>query len=643
MKRRDFLKSATAVLAGTALSRGFSKPAALTASDGTDVPGNQPNILFILVDELRYPTVFPDDIKTPGAFLKNFMPNIHSLWTDGVKFDKYYTAGNACTPSRGVLITGLYSQQNWLIGTILSTPFPPQPPPIQPVLNPLYPTYGKLLRAAGYRTPYVGKWHVSVPPRGEDALVQYGFDYYKSYYDPTGANLQGTYGDERRRYHNDAYIVRQAIDWLQTQRPERQPWCLTVSLINPHDREFFPAGTEFRTYNELFLNDNPDNLKRIVKYPGNGPVVPWHINALKSPPPLGYPAVPPNWEDAESIRKNKPRTQSFIREFQQGVWGGITDDKSQVNPVIVPYRTNPNDDFGVLKMPYNYWERGLDSYTQCMQIVDTEIGFLLKAVAGLPDNVKQNTVIVFTSDHGEYSGAHGLVQGKMGTVYEEAWRIPLIVFDPSHRFTGEVSEIRSGLVSSVDLSTLLVSIGNNGSRDWMNSKFLGVPLSEIYGDRLDVIPMLQSADAPGRPYVLYATDEIVPNFFNPSLAPTHVLGVRTEDTKLGFYYDWFPLTSKIIPVPDVVKDLEFYNLSTAEGALEIDNTATDPRAEDEYQKLINHIIPDELQEPLPGVLGVAQEASKAAHIAYRELIARTPPTEWINGGLTDVLGYGAEF
>jgi arylsulfatase A-like enzyme len=641
MKRRDFIKSTTAVLAGASLSRGFSKPAALTAGGGTDVLGPQPNILFILVDELRYPTVFPGDIKTPGEFLKNFMPNVHSLWTPGVKFDKYYTAGNACTPSRGVLITGLYSQQNWLITTILSTPYPAQPPPVQPVLNPLYPTYGKLLRAAGYRTPYVGKWHVSVPPRGEGALIQYGFEYYKSYYDPTGANLQGTYGDEHRGYHNDHYVVTQAIDWLQTQRPERQPWCLTVSLVNPHDREFFPAGTESRTYNELFLNDNPNDLKQIAKYPGDGPVVPWHINALKSPRQVGYPAVPPNWEGADSIRKNKPRTQNFFREFQQGVWGGITDDRSQANPVIVPYRTLPDQNFGVLKMPYSYWERGLDSYTQIMQIVDGEIGRLLNAV---PENVKENTVIVFTSDHGEYSGAHGFVQGKMGTVYEEAWRVPLIVFDPSGRFTGQVHQIRSGFVSSVDLSTLLVSIGNNGSRDWMNNKFLGVPLSEIYRNRLDVIPMLQSVDAPGRPYVLYATDEIVPNFYNPSRAPTHVLGVRTEDTKLGFYDDWFPGTSKIIPVPDVERDLEFYDLSTPEGALEIDNTAaSDPGAKDEYQKLINYIIPNELQEPLPGVLGIAQAASKAGHLAYREIIAHKQAIDWIKGDLTKVLGYGAEF
>ncbi len=173
MKRRDFLKS-TAAVSGGILS-GLHKA---TAQSTGPVPGPQPNILFILVDELRYPSAFPDHITTPGEFLRNFMPNVHKkIWERGVKFGNHNTAANACTPSRGVLITGLYSQQTWLVTTILSTPcskngcpcmdngkYPP--PTRQPVLNKNYPTYGKLLQAAGYRTPYIGKWHVSATLAG---------------------------------------------------------------------------------------------------------------------------------------------------------------------------------------------------------------------------------------------------------------------------------------------------------------------------------------------------------------------------------------------------------------------------------------------------------------------------------------------
>jgi arylsulfatase A-like enzyme len=637
MKRRDFLKSTAAVTSG--IFTGLHKAAAHGGAG--PVPGPQPNILFILVDELRYPTVFPGDIKTPGEFLANFMPNLYKLWQKGVKFGNHNTAANACTPSRGVLITGLYSQQNWLITTILSTPYPNPPTLPQPVLNPAYPTYGKLLRAAGYQTPYVGKWHVSVPSADSSALDNYGFDYYKSYYDPTGDNLQGTYGDENRGYHNDAYIASQAIDWLNNQRPDSQPWCLTVSFVNPHDKEFFPAGTEFQTYNNLFEDSavNPSGLQQAAPYPGNGPVVSWDENALKSPKSYGYPAVPRNWESGASIAANKPSTQTFVREIQQALWGGATDDSSQNTATIVQY-PNPtpleNLELGVAKMPYSYWQRGLDSYTQVMQIVDGQIGRVLDTLQDLPQNVIENTVIVFASDHGEYSGAHGLLQGKIGTVYEEAWHIPLIVVDPSDRYTGDIDTIRTGLTSHVDFSTLLVSIGNLGTRGWMMGN-----LARIYRNRHDMISMLKSAGAPGRSYVLYATDEIVPEYFNFNRSPLNVLGLRTEDTKLGLYAKWLPLTSRIVQSSI---ELEFYDYSTTNGQLELDNTAgTDSRVQSMVQHLLNDLVPNELQQRLPGILRFEQEASKIAHLAYREFMALQPSGTWRNGGLQTLLGYGREF
>src|SRR5215831_12208807 len=560
MKRRDFLKSAgAAAAAATAggIFPGLRKAAAQTSSSGS-VPGPQPNILFILVDELRFPSVFPNNIQTPDQFLAAYMPKLYTLWESGVKFGNHNTAANACTPSRGVLITGLYSQQQWLITTILSTPYPAPPTVPQPVLNPNYPTYGKLLQAAGYQTPYIGKWHVSVPSSATDTLVKYGFDYYPTYYDPTGTNLQGAYGDEKRGYHNDAYTTSQAIDWLTNKRPADQPWCLTVGLINPHDREFFPAGTEFKTFNELLKSSktNPGNLNPVAHYPGNGPVVPWGKNALKSPNSYAFPVLPPNWESADTIKDNKPSTQRFFKEFSEAVWGGISDDSSQDSATVVAYPGANPLTLGVSKFPYSYWQRGLDSYTQTMQIVDCQIGRLLDTLQGLPQSVIENTVIVFASDHGEYNGAHGFVSGKIGSVYEEAWHVPLIVVDPSGRFTGDEGILRSGLTSHVDLMPLLASIGNLGSRSWMTGD-----LATIYDGRHDMIPMLKSAGAPGRPYVLYATDEIAGNIYNFNNSPTNILGLRTEDTKLGVYTKWVPLTSRIIPSSI---ELEFYDYSTTD-------------------------------------------------------------------------------
>ncbi len=587
MKRRDFLKSAGAVTGGMLAGLGNIK-----AQSNDAVPGQQPNILFILVDELRYPTAFPQGISDPGQFLAKFMPNLYKLWQAGVKFGKYHTAANACTPARGTLITGLYSQQNWLITTILSKPAPnPAVVRLQPALNPAFPTYGKLLRASGYDTPYFGKWHVSIPvqtspfPRQPLGLDAYGFDY-RTYPDPTGTNLQGAYGSDfiqnptpDETYLSDVDRANAAVEFLQGRQPSDKPWCLTV--------------------------------------------------------------VPPNWESSNHLtEQGKPTTQLFIKEFQQLVWGGVTDDPTQNTPAARTVESYPNEElgFGVAKMEYAYWQRGLDSYTQIMGVVDVQIGRVLDALNGLPSSIVENTVIVFTSDHGEYAGAHGLPQGKLGSVYEEAWRIPLIVVDPSQRFTSDIDTIRTGLASSVDLSTLLVSIGNQGTRNWIQGY-----LANIYGNRLDMISMLKSASAPGRPYVLYATDEIAPGFFNFNNCPTHVLGMRTADCKLGVYADWFPATGTI---NRQTSQLEFYDYSTSNGQLELDNTAhSDPRVAKMYHHLLNNIISQELQALLPSPLLLEQEESKLAHLAYRALIDNLALEVYQakEQGLTNILGYGADF
>jgi hypothetical protein len=53
----------------------------------------QPNIIFMHVDEMRYPMHLPNDTPTPETFLAKYMPNLYSLlWTKGVKFKRYFNA-----------------------------------------------------------------------------------------------------------------------------------------------------------------------------------------------------------------------------------------------------------------------------------------------------------------------------------------------------------------------------------------------------------------------------------------------------------------------------------------------------------------------------------------------------------------------
>jgi len=634
MKRRDFLKTTAAVAGATVATRlGFSKN--ITES------GAKPNVLFILVDELRWPSVFPIGIDSAEEYFKRFMPNLYKhVWKHGVKFSNYHTAACACTPARGTIITGLYSHQSWLMTTITTNPN-------VPVLNPAFPTYGKLLQAAGYTTPYFGKWHVSVP-NGSSDTAPYGFDW-NSPPDPTGYNLQGTYGDFNSdpQFHNDAYTTNQALAYLQNVKTTDGPWCLTIGYVNPHDREFFPAGTEFLTYTNLFTNYNQNNpsaqLNQVLDYTNTPPIVDWDTNQLKSSPLFRYPLLPPNWQNPNNYAATgKPTTHNFIQQFQEAVWGGVTTNPLERGFRVRPYG-NGDTGFGVGFAPFYYWQRGLDSYTQITKIVDQQIGDVLDQLHKLPQSIIDNTVIIFASDHGEYSGAHGFVQGKIGTVYEECTHIPLIVMDPSGRFTDDTNTIRTGLCSSVDLLNMFVTLGNKGDTTWLTQ----FPNNQIYANRLDMYSMLKSRWAPGRSYLLFSTDEIAPGFFNFNNSPTNIVALRTNDTKVGVYSDWLPATTTIDPA---TVQLEFYDHSTQAGQLELISHPDDPRAEQGYEALVNNYIPNELAAPLPGnpldpnSLRFQQLKSEAAHLIYRDLIKNEPDSTWRTGsGLRQLLGYGGQF
>jgi Sulfatase len=239
MDRRDFLKKSGAVVAGGLLADvGILEQAASAARK----PGSRPNIVFILVDEMRFPSVLPAGVDTPAEFLRRYMPNLSYLWEHGVKFENYYTSGNACSPARTTIATGLYPHQGWLLATRTTS---------GPSLQTGFPTYGRLLRQFGYQTPYFGKWHLSNPPANGSTvgyLEDYGFAGMTNP-DPVGTNGQGAEDDV-------SVIAATAAQWLSQKARGAEPFCATVSLVNPHDKQFFWAGSEGDHYEHLFARQS---------------------------------------------------------------------------------------------------------------------------------------------------------------------------------------------------------------------------------------------------------------------------------------------------------------------------------------------------------------------------------------------------
>jgi uncharacterized sulfatase len=304
--------------------------------------------------------------------------------------------------------------------------------------------------------------------------------------------------------------------------------------------------------------------------------------------------------------------QTFNRTIQEAVWGGVQDTRDS-DFEITAYPTNPDypppaETKGIAKAPFHYWKRGLDSYTQILSIVDSKIGAVVDA---LPPAVARKTIIVLTSDHGDYAGAHGLISGKTGTCYEEAFNVPLIVVDPTGQYNGDLDTVRNGLTSSVDILPMLATIANGGRRNWMKGDY-----AQLYEGRHDLLRMLKSASAPGRPYVVFASDETVPDSLNYNGSATHIIGVRTAEGKLGTYSNWAPTTTTITGS----SDLEYYDYATERGKLELDNRYRSPAAHALYQRLMSDILPNELRAPLPGNLVAEQNLAQARYIEYVQLI-----------------------
>lgn len=604
MERRDFLQAfaASAALALTGCGNSLSDQVRGQAG-GTPSPGEpvQPHLILVTVDQLRYPVHFPAGVDTPDQFIERFMPNLYRhIWRDGVKFDNHQIAAAACTPSRGVMLSGLYAQQTWALTTITgSGPGGSEPPGLASD----FPTYGRLLREAGYQTPYFGKFHVTEDyPLGsagctmgkQDYLEPWGFQSFVCP-DVGGSQGQGEGGDGT--IQGDEDVADLAIGYLGALTADSPPICATVSFINPHDYEYFWGGTEPDTYTDLFADA------------GATPLVAYDPTILQesNPAPQGFPAVPSNWEHIGTLAANKPRSQVMFNEANQAIFSAVSFEPSttfeiQDSPIAA----------GAVKKgvaPFSYWQRGQDAYVSIVSAVDEQIG---RALDAIPAEVLAKSVIVFTSDHGDYVGSHGFLQNKVGTGYAEALRVPLVVRDHTGRFATEPATVRSGLTSSVDLLRLMVDLGNNGSSAWIQGD-----LATLYESRHRILDMVASATAPGRDYACFTTDEFVQPILNFNASPTHIMALLKAHTKLVAYSFWRPASTDLSTVD---RGVEFYDYTTAGGRAETDNRSDDPRVPGQLTELFDDLLQNEIRKPLPPSLVAVQAQQEQAWIDYADLL-----------------------
>lgn len=558
VSRRAALRGAGGLALASAA--GFHAPALVGAA------APPPNILVIIVDEMRESQWFPDQ-----ATVDKQLPALAGLRNGAVQFTHHYTASNACTPSRAALVTGLYTHQNGTMltlgaqaSTLTSSQFfgspstsrrpptespaeavPPTAKPSKITLDPTLPTWGTMLRQLGYQTYWYGKWHLA----DGCGMEPYGF---------AGGSCPSPDGGPGQGLALDPAIATQFIQWLHTQGTQG-PWCTTVSLVNPHDIQWYPKFT------------------RQV--------------AGEAQAPSFFTQLPPNWETPVQLAaRRKPQLQLSQATAVAEVFG------------VLPHR-GPGFEEG--------WIAMLDSYLQLQSYADAQIGRVLDALNANP-SVAANTIVIFTSDHGEYAGSHGL-RGKGGGLYEEGIRVPLYVYDPTGRFATQPNVPRQQLTSSVDIAPLLLTLASGGN-EWRKE-----PQFAHLADRFDIATLLRDPAAPGRPYIVHATDEDGYEF-GPLLfpflqnAPYHAIALRTPNAKVGLYTHWKENSFEIDPSG---QQTEYYDYSTQPGIMEIDNTAkpTNTAYRRLLDQLVTDVIPNELRKPLPASMYAAQQSTIQGYLA----------------------------
>ncbi len=419
-----------------------------------DLP-KRPNILILITDQQSARPHWP------AGWEETNLPAMRRLKANGLTFRRGYTASCTCSPSRATLLTGLYPAQHGVTEVLefdnsvpsfsideqgqVQVTKPQVKERRQRALPPGIQNLARILGTAGYNVVYKGKWHLTKPVQFSTSLGQrywtqadvshirdgWGFDGWAM--PDAGDNLKvanmgggatnndGRFVDGRgqaAKYGELPFGLlhrESVVHFLKTYDSER-PFCLIVSLVNPHDVLAFP-GTGQSTVTV--------GSEEVPLYVAGG-----YRKEDFEDLPIGLP--PTVHEDLST----KPRAQSAFRVVSNVGNGLITEQDVETQRLYCQF------------------------YAYLCASVDAEIAKLLDALDA--SGKRDDTLIVRLSDHGDMAMSHGMQRQKMFNVYEETLGVPMIFSNP--RLFPQAEETDS-LASLVDILPTLATIAGVPDRD----------------------------------------------------------------------------------------------------------------------------------------------------------------------------------
>ena len=412
----------------------------------------RPNIIVIVADDLRL-----DALGFTGNRIVQ-TPNLDTLARSGTRFRNHFVTTSICNVSRATMFTGQYLRRHHVYE--FDTPFTPEQ------WSHCYP---KLLRDAGYRTGFIGKFGVG--DSNFIASMAKQFDYWRGL--PGQAGLFFQNNDPSAR-HKTARFGDEALDFIRS-NDARRPFCLSLSFNAPHardrqPREFWPDPRDEALYAHVQIPVSP---KATDEWFGKLPSV--------------------------------AKTSEGRRRW---AWRFDTPEKFQ----------------NIVK-----------DYYRLITGIDREVGRIVESLneRGLRDN----TVIVFTSDNGFFLGERGMADKWL--MYEESIRVPMLIFDPrEHK-----SRTTDALTLNIDLAPTILGLAA-----------VGIP-KEMQGQSL--VPFVQ-----GRRVSNWRRDFFYEHHTMTKIIP-EVEGTRTERWK---YVRWVTTSPLFEELFDLKTDPE-----------ELHNLASEPR------------------------------------------------------------------
>lgn len=326
-------------------------------------------------------------------------PAMERLEAEGVSFDRQYCTVPICTPSRATMWTGVHASKTGLWD---NTNFA-----WTDELSSEIPTVGHMLRDQGYYTAFKGKWHLSAVPKSEDALERYGFSDLQQWGDMFGAPLEGAMVDGAAAF--------ETVDWLEHKAPQlNQPWLLISSLINPHDIMFLQTDPVEEPHPNGAMKGLQTTAQTLGWFEQD-----WDVD------------LPENHEDDLELQPFGVRS---YKETIEANYGGVPEGRDDLWKVRRNYLIN------------------------CMRMVDAQFQRILDALD--EQGLRENTVIIFLSDHGEMNGAHRMAQ-KGAIHYDEAAICNLTVCVPD----GPRGRRTPAVGSHLDLAPTLLDFAGLSEED----------------------------------------------------------------------------------------------------------------------------------------------------------------------------------